>query len=310
MEDKITLDIQDDTGAPSEGLAAISRMSDKGIKYVIGPGLSTVAEAVVPMLKSRGMYMISPSVSTSSLAEKNDNFARTIPYNSKAQANQIAGYLVKRLGIKDAVILYDARNSSYSTDVVRNITSAFMFEGCNIRDIRAFNPEAGESMNELISKDKGNAPDLYYIVGAPLDSALIIWQIRKSGYQSKIAIRGWAAGKEFLRFGGEAVNGVYLFDYYIDKQTNNYIDFRKEYQAKYNEEPSWMSAHGYETGLLLFSSMKELSNDASFIDTISGNIKKVKLFSNMTMDKYGDTTLPLNAFIIKEGRIERLGAAQ
>jgi branched-chain amino acid transport system substrate-binding protein len=190
------------------------------------------------------------------------------------------------------------------------MTTSFMAYGCNVRDIRSFNPEAGESMSELVTKDKSNPPGMYYIVGAPLDTALIIWQIRKNGFRSKIAIRGWAAGKEFLRFGGEAVEGVYLFDYYIDKHSQEYGDFRKKYQDKFGEEPSWMSVHGYETGLILFSSLNELKQNAPFIETISKNAKNSKLLNKLSIDKYGDASLPLNAFVIKSGNIERLGATE
>jgi len=310
MEDSVSLDIQDDTGTPSGGMSALSRLSDKGVKYVIGPGLSNVAQSTVPLLKSRGMYMLSPTVSTSDLASREDNFVRIIPYNSKDQAKHITNYIVHELGVKDTVIIYDTRNSSYSTDIVRNITSAFMSLGCNVRDIRAFNPESGESMQKLIEEDRDNPPGMYYIVGSPLDTALIIWQIRKSGYDSKIAIRAWAAGNEFLKFGGEAVNGVYLFDFYIDKFSPEYKEFEKKYRAMFNEEPSWMSVHGYEAGYILFNSLKNIRNGTPFCKAVKENAGKIRLLKGLKIDKYGDAQLPLSAFIIKNGKVERLGEAE
>ena len=310
MEDKINLDIQDDSGTPAEGVAALSRLSDNGIKYVIGPGLSNVAQATVPLLKSRGMYMLSPTVSTSELAGKHDNFVRIIPYNSKEQSQRITGYIVRKLNVKNTVILYDNRNSSYSTDIVRKVTSSFMEQGCNVRDIRAFNPESGESMHQLIEKDKQNPPDMYYIVGSPLDTALIIWQIKKAGYSSKIAIRAWAAGNEFMRFGGSAVDGAYLFDYYVDKKSKEYIAFRERYTARFNEEPSWMSVNGYEAGQIMFHSLSDVKNGKPFCKSIIENARKVHLFKGLTINEFGDAQLPVSAFIIKNGNVERLGGTE
>ncbi|MCD8553405.1 ABC transporter substrate-binding protein [Seleniivibrio sp.] len=306
MEDKINLDIQDDSGIPAEGVAALSRLSDKGVKYVIGPGLSNIAQATVPLLKSRGMYMLSPTVSTSELAGKHDNFVRIIPHNSKKQAQQITKYIVHKLNVRNTVILYDNRNSPYSTDIVRSVTSSFMEQGCNVKDIRAFNPESGESMHRLIEKDRQNPPDMYYIVGSPLDTALIIWQIKKADYSSKIAIRAWAAGNEFMRFGGKAVEGVYLFDYYVDKKSNEYSEFRKRYMARFKEEPSWMSVNGYETGQIMFHSLKDVKNGKKFCESIIQNAGEISLLKGLKIDSFGDAQLPLSAFIIKNGIVEKL----
>ncbi|WP_303850132.1 ABC transporter substrate-binding protein [Seleniivibrio woodruffii] len=310
LEDKISLDIQDDTGTPQGGASALSRLSDKGVKYIIGPGLSNVAKSTVPLLKSRGMYMFSPTVSTSELAGINDNFVRIIPYNSKDQAMRITGYIVRELGVKETVIIYDTRNSSYSTDIVRNITASFMMRGCSVRDIRAFNPESGESMQKLIEEDKANPPDMYYIVGSPLDTALIIWQIRKAGYASKIAIRAWAAGNEFMKFGGDAVNGVYLFDFYIDKYSESYKEFSKKYKAMFNEEPSWMSVHGYESGYILFNALGSIKSGTPFCEAVRESAKTITLLKGLTLDNYCDASLPLSAFIIRNGKVERIGSAE
>jgi len=55
---------------------------------------------------------------------------------------------------------------------------------------------------------------------------------KKSKLQFKNVIRAWAAGNEFMRFGGEAVEGVYLFDYYVDKKIQRILRIPQKIHGK------------------------------------------------------------------------------
>lgn len=306
----VNLVIKDDMGSPEEGMRLIQDFDAKKISYIIGPNLSIVASNVVPYLKDKYMFMLSPSVSTSELAGKDDHFIRTMPHNTKRQAENISKYLTEKLGIKDMVIVYDSRNSTYANDIVKLVTDSFMGRGGVIRDLRPFNPDSGESMSKLIEKDKDNPPQLYYIIASSVDSSMILWQIKKAGYKSKILIRGWALSNDLFRYGGAAAEGVYLFDYYLDKTSKAYTQFAKEYEQKYKKEPSWMSVQGYESTKMLISALPSLNKGVGFYDAVSAQSKNAKLLTGFSFDEYGDAYLPLNFFVIKNGKAVRQGEAE
>lgn len=300
--DRINLIVKDDYGIPSEGVKGLTELAGDGVKYVIGPDLSSVASAVVPMLEANKMYMLSPTVSTSSLAGKDDNFYRIMPYNSFKQSVAISKYLRSKLNIKSVTVIYDSRNASYSDDIVRKFSEAFMRAGGKILDVRAFNPDSGNSFNQLIEEDKKEQPDLYYIIGSAMDTSLIIWQIKKAGYHSKILIRKWAASNEFYRLGGSAVNGVMLFDYYIDKEMPDYKLFEGEYKKRFQKDPSWMSVYGYEAARMMVESVRQVRKGSDLLDALNAAAKDNKLLLNCRLDKYGDAYLPLHYFIITRGK--------
>ncbi|TCK61880.1 ABC transporter substrate-binding protein [Seleniivibrio woodruffii] len=310
MENDINLIIHDDMGVPADGVSALSRLSEKKVKYVLGPSISAVAEGIVPLLNKSKLYMFSPTVSTTDLAGKDDRFFRLLPHNNIKQTDGISEYLVKKLSIKDMVIIYDARNSAYSTDIVKNMTASFTRAGGTVRDIRALNPESGESMQALISPDRDNPPQMYYLITSSLDSALLIWQIKKAGYPSKLSVRAWAASNEFFRLGGQAIEGAYIFDYYIDSGSPAYKDFRKRYIERFTTEPTWMSVHGYDSGMIFFSGFKSIEKGTTFKEAIIRNTDKVRILKGAEIDEYGDAHLPLHAYIIRSGRIVRLGTSQ
>lgn len=308
--EKINLIVKDDAGSPNGGLKAMSEFETENVHYIIGPNISNVATAVLPYLDGKYMFMLSPSVSTSEIAGKDDHFMRTMPHNSGKQAENIAIYLRNKLNISEIVVIYDSRNSAYANDIVSKLSDSFTSRGGKLRDIRQFNPESGISMNSLIEKDKNNPPQMYYVVASAMDSSLIVWQIKKAGYKSKILIRAWAASNEFFRFGGEAAEGVYLFDYHIDKTTKEYKEFHSDYTEKYKKEPSLFSLHGYECGVLMVQSLPHLQSGVSFYDALTSHVSSMTIFHDFSFDENGDSYMPLNFFVIEKGAMKRVGVAE
>lgn len=176
---RVNLIVKDDHGKADVSIKALNELDTAGVKYVIGPNLSSVATSVVPMLEAHDMFMLSPTVSTSALAGLRDNFMRTMPHNNYRQAEIIAKYLIGKLNVNSVVVMYDSRNASYSNDIVRKFTEAYMRAGGELRAVRSFNPDSGASLGSLLDDDISNPPDMYYVIGSAMDTSLLIWQIKK-----------------------------------------------------------------------------------------------------------------------------------
>lgn len=307
---KINLIVKDDFGKPAEGVKIIAEMEKAGVKYILGPCLSSVAVAVAPLLEPKGMYMLSPTVSTSDLAGKKDNFFRTMPHNSYRQAEIISSYLRERLDVKSIVMIYDSRNASYSYDIVRKFTEAFLRKGGEVRDVRPFNPESGDSLQKLIENDIPAPPDMYYVIGSAMDTSLIIWQIKKAGLKSEVLIRKWAASNEFYRLGGEAVEGVKMFAYYIDLNSPEFLDFRNMYKARFQKDPAGLTGYGYEAGRMIAYALPELIKGEDFAGALNKAAEGNRLLLDFSFDDYGDAVMPLHFFVIKDGETVYQGKAE
>lgn len=297
----INLVVKDDFGSPSEVPKILNDFKNSNVKYIIGPNLSSVATAAVPLLEGHDMTMLSPTVSTSELAGKKDKFFRTMPHNNYRQAEVISRYLLDKLNIRRVVVLYDARNTSYSDDIVKKFSEAYMRGGGEVMDVRSFDPDAGDSFSSLIGKDRDDQPDMYYIIGSAMDTSLLIWQVRKAGFDSKILIRKWAASNEFFRLGGDAVEGVMLFDYYIDKEQPEYKLFESEYKKRFQKDPSWMSVYGYETARMFLEALPAVRQGGDLLTAVNNAAKHNRLLLNLHLDENGDAQLPLHYFVIKKG---------
>lgn len=309
-DSNINLIVKDDFGKPAEAESIIREFSEQGVNFVIGPSISSVAAAVVPLLEKYDIKMISPTVSTSDLAGKRDNFVRTMPHNSSHQSEAISGYLINKLKIKDIVVIYDSRNASYSNDLVKKFSESYIRMGGEVKDVRSFSPDSGESLKGLLDNDSDNPPSLYYIIGSAMDTSLIIWQIKKNGFDSRVLIRKWAASNEFYRLGGDAVEGVMLFDYYLDKSTSRYKHFEREYKKIFHKEPAWMSVYGFEAARILIDALPELLKGENMLKAVSKATENNVLLSGFEFDEYGDAQLPLHFFTISNGETIYKGLAE
>lgn len=307
---KINIVVKDDMGEPSNAMNVMNSFEKENIKYIIGPSLSNVAAAIIPMIEMKDILLISPTVSTSALAGKKDGFFRTMPYNDYKQAETIAGFVYNKENIKSVVVLYDSRNASYSNDIVRKFTEAYLRTGGDVMDVRAFDPDSGESLANLVEQDVKNPPDMYYVIGSAIDTSLIIWQIRKSGYKSKVLIRKWAASEDFFRLGGEALEGVMLFDFYMDTYSPEYARFHDLYQKRFNKAPSWMSAYGYETARILIDALPDIIDGKDLNMSLNKACVNNILLKDFKFDEFGDALLPLHYFVIKNGGTVYQGKAE
>lgn len=310
MSDSINLVTKDDMGSSLEWMNSVKDLHSNNVRYIIGPNLSSVTSAVIPFIQKRNIYMISPTASASSLADKNDNLMRVIPPNSMHQMTNIAKYLTQKMKIRNIVIIYDADNIAYTNDVVKSFANAFMSKGGQIRDMRSFNGENGKSMSSLIENDIKNPPQMYYIVASAADTAMILWQIKKNKMKTSILVRSWAISNDFYRFSGEASDGVYFFNYDTNSSTKEYKQFYKDFMHKYKKPPTWISLNGYTSGVLLIKSLKGLNNGESFYDAVNASSKYIKGLSGLTFDENGDAYLPMSLYKIHNGKATRIGLAE
>lgn len=299
--------IRDDEGMPGQAEQGMNELRAAGVRYVIGPNISTVAAHIIPYAIKNNMYLLSPTASSSTLTGTDNHFMRVIPPNSTAQMEKISNYLISKLNIHDMVIIYDKNNSVYTKDVVKNFAEAYMSRGGVIRDMRAIRGRDNDSLYDLVAGDLKNPPSMYYIVASVRDTSMMLWQIKKTGLKSKTLIRPWAESKDFFNYSGSAAEGAYLFSYYSQPDTKEFKTFQQDYYNKYKIMPTWVSLYGYESGLLLIKSMPKMHNGDNFYNAVATSAKYAAGLSGVTFDSAGDGVLQLKAYILRNGKPQSLG---
>lgn len=120
----LNLVIRDSQGDPPSALAALQDLKQQGVRVVIGPQSSHVAEAIVDYANENGILLLSPSSTAISLA-KPDNLFRLCP-NDTHQARALA-MLMSQQDIKTVIPVFVEDN--YGSDLHAAFRSEFTDAG-------------------------------------------------------------------------------------------------------------------------------------------------------------------------------------
>ena len=139
----------EDTGSdPQIGLEKVKRLSDRGIKIIIGPSTSANVNQIRDYATSHGILLVSPSSTAPSLSLAGDNVFRFVPDDTH-QAQAVSSLMWKD-GIR--VIVPFWRTDIYGNDLVSEVKNSFEKMGGRFVDGVGYTPHTGDlsaSLNRI-----------------------------------------------------------------------------------------------------------------------------------------------------------------
>ncbi|WXR62916.1 ABC transporter substrate-binding protein [Peptostreptococcaceae bacterium AGR-M142] len=302
---KIKLIIKDDKTDRQKAKEVINEFENENINIIIGFSISGMYEAVVDADK-KGMFIISPTMTTIKLSQKDDNFTRVLPENSK-QSDYFAKIIGDK-GSKKIGVIYDDDNREYASPIIQRFKNNLKDLDIKLAYERRFNKF---DMNaELFAKDiKRLELEAIYMVCNSTDAAKIIQQIDKLEYNIDKYASSWAFNEELLSYGGKTVEGVYgASEYNYLNNDEKYLDFEADYRHYYNEEVTFGSLFGYETMMVLKEAMKNA--DTLEPSDIKKSFLKIKKFegiqSDITYDEYLDASRESFIYRVENSKFKRV----
>lgn len=302
---KIELVIKDDKTSRENAKEAIREFNDEDINIVIGFSISGMYEAVLYADK-KDMFMISPTMTTIKLSQRDDNFTRVLPENSK-QSDYFAK-LIEDKNSKKIGVIYDDDNREYATPIVQRFKNNLKNLNINISYERRFTKF---DMNaELFAKDiKRLGLDSIYMVCNSTDAAKIIQQIEKLEYNLDKYAASWAFNEELISYGGKTVEGVYgASEYNYLNKNKKYLDFINEYKNYYNEDATFGAVFGYESMMILKQAIENA--DSTMSKDIKNSMLNIKEFdgvqSDIIYDEYLDASRETFIYRIENSEFKRV----
>ena len=139
----------EDTGSdPQIGLEKVKRLSDRGIKIIIGPSTSANVNQIRNYANSHGILLVSPSSTAPSLSLPGDNIFRFVPDDTH-QAQAVSSLMWKD-GIRIIVPFW--RTDIYGNDLVSEVKNSFEKIGGRFVDGVGYTPHTGDlsaSLNRI-----------------------------------------------------------------------------------------------------------------------------------------------------------------
>lgn len=303
---KVKLVVKDDKGTNDGARNVIKEFKDEGIDIVIGFTTSNRVEVIEEAIKDDKMLFISPTISTTLLSKKDDNFLRVMS-DLTSQANILSELAFENRGIKTMAVVYDGKNLPYSNAIIETFRKNFEKKGGEI--VYKYKIEEDIPMTNLISNSllDSRAKGILVIANS-VDSAAIIQQIRKYDSKSDIFIPGWAMTNDFINYGGKAVEGVYCSSVFEPESKNpKYLNFVKEYEEIYHKKPSFSANFGYDSMLVL---QEAISKKGTKIKNIKEEVIKIRIFNGLQgefiIDEYGDAQGKVFKFKVMDSKYQKI----
>lgn len=276
---KIELIIEDNKGDAAEAVNAVKKMiSVNKIKALLGPVISTNSLAVAPIMQENKIPMLTPTGTNSTITEVGDYIARTC-FIDEFQGQVMGAFAIKNLKAKNAVIMTDV-NSDYSEGLGEEFKKVFEANGGKIIDTVSYVANDVDFTSQL-TKIKMKKPEVIFVPGYYSEVSLIVKQARELRIDSVfLGGDGWDNGKLF-EIAGDSINGSYISTHFSPESEDEQIqNFLKNYKARFGEEPSVLSALGYDAARVMYAAMEKTENCDS--TEIKNEVNKTKDFKGIT----------------------------
>lgn len=300
---QLSLVIHDDLGIPEEAHNGDLKLIKNDVVAIIGHATTNQTLASLEVINSSKVVMISPTVSTPELSEKDDYFFRTHP-SFKDSSENFAEYIFKECNISNLAIIYDSDNKEYAKKYSSVFAERFQLLGGSVINEVGFSSKIRQGFSLILNELKESNVEGLLIVASDIDTALIAQRARIIGWQVPLFTSAWAQTETLISNGGQAVEGMKIEQAYnLASESKSLMDFKSRYKARFGNEPSFGAVYSYETALVLIDALKKTDGSKDGLkeallqcDNFNGVIDK------FTIDRYGDVERPWYLSTIENGK--------
>jgi len=265
---KIELVIADSKGDVQESVNAFKKMvSQDKIDIFVGEVTSGPSLAIAPLAQQAKIPMITATGTAFDITKGKDFVYRTT-FTDPYQGVVVAKY-AKAKGYKNITVLTNT-GSDYSVGLANAFKEQAKKEGIQVKEEQYTADD--KDFRALLTKVKGYnsevifVPDYYNTIG------LILTQAKELGINAQfMGGDGWDGIQ--TNFGKVANGAVFASQFAPDDPDQNVQKFIAAYKNEYKIDPIIFAALGYDTGTILETALKNVS-DLSSKDAIKEAIKK------------------------------------
>jgi branched-chain amino acid transport system substrate-binding protein len=299
----IELVVRDDLGTPDGARAADRELMDADIVAIIGHATSGQTLAGLAITNPARVVMLSPTATAPQLGGRDDFFFR-IAYSLVDRAHALARRIYQGRDLHRVAVIYDADNTAYSKAFMEAFTDKFQSLGGKLVTWVDFSSTAQPDFNPLVAQLQASHPNGLLIIAADMDTALIAQRTRLMGWPIPVFSTAWAKTETLINNGGKAVEGLEIeFANPPNDDAPDYLDFKRRFQDRFGQSPSFGAALGYEAAGVLAAALKKTGGKAEGLAQALVGIKNFKgLTDTFDMNRYGDAVRPFYLGTIHNGK--------
>lgn len=294
---------RDDEKSPEVAQRHIREFKDFDVDAIVGPLLSAIGIAILPMINELDIVTISPTVSAAEFSGFHDNLFRmnaTTRENARAYARHNLEH--NRTRVASAL---DGENEVFSDSWHREFLLEFDQLGGRVVSKVWLNVD-DKTMADCAAELLANDPDVIVLIADSSDSAGLAREIRKLDPDIQISATEWAGTETLIELGGEAVEGMELMQLFDRYDPNpRFQRFVVNYNARFGQRPGYTAVLTYEAATVLFAAMKTKHPDQPLADALTALAPQPGLQQELVFDQFGDSTRTIYFVTIRNGKFIR-----
>lgn len=300
----VELLVRDDEQNAESARRVAAELIRTKVELIIGPMTSSMAMAIMPLINESKTILLSPTVTTTDLQAKDDNFIRVISTTTD-YSGKSARYQFEKLGQRTVAAIYDAGNRSYSESWYNGFRSTFEGMGGKIVKTVTFTSSNNMAFLRTVQDLLSVRPDTVLIVANAVDAALICQQIRKLDANVGIAMSEWASTERFIELGGKTTDGVLVAQFLNrNDQSPRFQKFLTAYRKRFRQEPGFAGVAGYDAALVALDALSTRTQERSLKETILRKGKFQGVQQQISIDRFGDANRKTYVTRISNGKFE------
>ncbi|WP_018605610.1 ABC transporter substrate-binding protein [Uliginosibacterium gangwonense] len=285
---RLELEVRDDQQKPELARQGVQDLLAHHVSAIIGPMTSAMAMAVQSVIASDNIVMVSPTVSTVDLSNKDDNFLRVIS-STADYAFRTAGYLYQKRGQRRLAAIYDLNNRSYTESWLRDFRKAFELRGGAVVKAVSFDAAQTQDFAPAVQELLSAKPDGLIIIASAVSAAAICQKIRATNEHIPVAMTEWSATETLISAGGKAVEGV-LVAQFLDRRdsTPRYQQFLKRYKQRFGKDPGFAGVTGYDAANVVITGLRHDADPSHLKATLLGIRQFQGVQQDINLNRFGD----------------------
>ena len=299
---RVELVILDDEGDSQKAAAHAEQLADEGIRFIIGPFLTSSGTSVLPVINRRKVLTISGTTMGQNLADLDDYYLVLIP--TTTNYGKSLATVALEAGHLGFASVSDSKNDPYCSTFMDGVRTVIKERSSTSLVEIEFQTSADISHFEIVKPLDLDQVDAVFLCASSLDAAMIAQNLKMKNSEVALLSASWGISSELVQNGGSAVEGLYFF-LPIDSSdpSENYILFRDSFRNRFNTEPSYVAIFNYEAVKILANCLIKDAG-ASPEKTKRSILTKEKLTGvqgDFSLDKEGDAIRPLILHTIERG---------
>jgi branched-chain amino acid transport system substrate-binding protein len=298
---KIKMLYEDDKSTSQEASNKVRQLIDRdNVVAVLGEVASNRSLAGGLIANTKKVPMVTPSSTAVEVTKDREYVFRTC-FTDAQQGDVAARFVFETLKKKNVGLFFVAQDS-YSAGLAKSFKDSFLKLGGTIVAEKGYQAKETQ-FSTLLSALKSANPEAIFAPVYYNDMAQIARQAKQLGIAGSMFVGGdgWDSS-DLIDGAGDALEGAYFTNHYApDVPWPNSQAFLKTFKAKYNREPSSLSAQGYDAARLLFDAMGRASAIAP--EAIKTALVQTKDFAGatgtLTIDKDHNANKPIVVVQIK-----------